>query len=195
MDDAKVAEAVDLIRGGLDGVQAARAIGCAWPTLSAAFVARRISTRQIKRDRDADNIRALADRGCTVEEISEELNLPRRSVTTLCRALRLAPENNKQRRLRLRREQVIDLHRGGMSPVDIATRLLMHPGVAYGYIRDRESNIAAQVRALYEHDALPTRTIAKRLRLGLDETRAYLRQSFPDNAERAAGDAARASAG
>ena len=81
----------------------------------------------------------------------------------------------------------------------------MNQAVVYQFIRDRERNLSAQVRTLFEHDGLPINAIAKRLRLGLDETRAYLRQSFPDNRERdpmptefkrgAAGDAARAAAG
>ena len=205
MDDAKVREAVDLIRGGLDGLQAAARINTPWTTLSAALVARRISVRQLKRQRNSENIRALVDKGCTTEAIAQRLNLPRRSVVNACMGLGLVPENDKTRRQRLRREQVLDLHLGGMSPVDIAERLAMHPGVVYRIIRDRESNIAAQVRSMYENDGLSTQSIAKRLRLGLDETRAYLRQSFPDNRERdpmptefkrgAAGDAARAAAG
>ena len=205
MDDAKVGEAVRLIRSGADGVQAARAIGCPWPTLSSALRERGLSVKEMKAQRDKANVSALADAGLTTEAITQRLGLPRRFVTNMCAELGLEVENDKTRRQRLRREQAIDLHLGGMTPQDIAERLAMNLAVTYGYIRDRESNIAAQVRAMYERDGLPVRAIAVRLKIGLDEARAYLRQSFPDNQERgpmptelrrgAAGDAPTAAAG
>ena len=61
----------------------------------------------------------------------------------------------------------------------------MNLAVVYGYIRDRDDNLSAQVRALYE-EGLPTRAIAVRLRIGLDEARQCLRRAYPDNRERGA---------
>ena len=180
MDDASVKEAVRLIGTGLDGVQAAIVLQVQWPTLSSALRDRGISVRGLKRQRDAANIRALVDAGNTVEEIEERLGLPRRAITNLCAAQGLTPENAQDRSRRLKREHVLDLHRSGMAPLDIAERLNMHPGVVYAYIAKREDNLANQVRALYEHEGLPMRVIAMRLRIGIDEARQYLRQSYPD---------------
>ena len=123
----------------------------------------------------------------------------------MCAELGLEVENEQTRSRRLKREQAIDLYRSGMAPTDIAERLTMNQAVVYQFIRDRERNLSAQVRALYEHDGLPLRVVAIRLRIGLDEARQYLRQAHPSAQERdpmptefkrgAAGDAARAAAG
>ena len=185
MDDAKVAEALRLIGSGMDGVQAAHEIGCPWPTLSAALVARRISIRALKRKRDAENIRALAGAGLTTEQIAARLDLPRRTVVNACRDLGLTVENDKARRQRLRRAQVLDLDAGGAAPLDIATRLNMNPGVVYQIIRDRNDHLAKQVRALYDA-GVPIRIVAQRLKLGLADAREALRASYPDAVDREA---------
>lgn len=185
MDDARVEQAVRLIRSGMDGVQAASALGVGWTTLSAAFNSRRISVRELKRERVRERVRALVDDGLTTEQVAERLRLPRSTVVKACRALGLKPENEQTRARRLRREQVITMHKSGVSARQIAEHLNVHLGNVYDYIREHEGQLPNQVRALYEHEGLPMRQIAERLRIGIDEARAALRQSFPDASDRA----------
>ena len=182
MDDASVREAVRLIRSGMDGVQAAQAVEVPWPTLSSALQDRRVSVRHLKRQRDSANIRALVDANRTIEEIEERLDLPRRTVTNLCASLGLTPENEQDRSRRRRREHVLALHNGGMAPQAIAGHLDMHVGVVYSHIRDHEDALPSRVKALYDA-GLPMRVVAQRLRLGLEEARAQLRQATPDASE------------
>ena len=179
MDDAQVREAVRLIGTGIDGAQAARVVGTPWPTLSSALRDRGISVRGLKRQRDAENIRALVDAGNTVEQIEERLSLPRRAITNLCAAQGLTPENAQDRSRRLKREHVLDLYRSGMEAKAIAQHLGMHLGVVYGVLREREDALPVQVRTLYDQ-GIPMRVVAQRLGLGLDEARAQLRHATPD---------------
>ena len=205
MDDLRVQRAIRLICSGADGVQAARAVGVKWPTLSSALRERGLSVTEMKAERDKANVSALADAGATTEAITQRLGLPRRFVTNMCAELGLEVENEQARRRRLRRERVTDLHRGGMVHKDIALRLDMNLAVVYAVLRDRDDHLAAKVRSMYERDGLPLRVVAIRLRIGLDEARQYLRQAHPSAQERdpmptefkrgAAGDAARAAAG
>ena len=185
MEDARVQEAVRLIRSGMDGVQAAARLNVPWPTLSSALRERGLSVAQMKAARDKANVSALADAGLTTEAITQRLGLPRRFVTNLCAELGLEVENEQTRSRRLKRQQVLDMHRGGVASKAIAGHLELHLGLVYRYIREYEDAIPSKVKRLYD-SGLPLRIVAMRLGLRIDEARAQLRQSHPDAVDREA---------
>ena len=206
MEDARVAEAVDLILAGATGVEAADKLGVPWATLSAGLTKNGLSAKALKRSRDLRNIRALVGEGLTIDDVGQRLGINTSKVVRLCRSSGITYETGRDRRRRERRETVRDGYQLGLPLDEVAGRAGIKPAGLYNHLegvslrfpkkarrfhRQRQRpRIVVQapptiptVRKMFDR-GLPLRRIAAKLDITLDEARARLRSSYPDSVDR-----------
>lgn len=106
-----VDRAVRLIEAGYEGQQAAREIGCPWPTLSHHLRKAGINTRELKRSRDVRRVRELIGMGLTAEQVRDALDMSDVRFRLVCKRGNIAYETNLAREFRERGERVRAMYR------------------------------------------------------------------------------------